>query len=185
MKAAAAYNNNASLTALSEQTYVVVKVFSGVATVGGHLTGCTVGLDVAGGLVSTSPSVLVRWGDGASMNTSVAPSLERLERLERRLVSRTVKHAMLQKCHQTCLSNKCKTCAATTVRSETSVSTMAGAYRLRSLRSGEGGVVLDTVTSFASATCQDTATGKPPALLQSPTTDQKDGTGTPSFRSRS
>ena len=76
MKAAAAYNNNASLTALSEQTYRVVKVFSGVATVGGHLTGCTVGLDVAGGLVSTSPSVLVRWGGRCKLNNSVDPSLE-------------------------------------------------------------------------------------------------------------
>jgi hypothetical protein len=109
--ARAAYDSNASFTAVSQQTYVVVHIFEGVATVGGHLTDCVVGLDVLGGRVSTD-------------------------------------HASL-------------------VRSETSTtgsSTSAGAYRLRSLRSSTGGVVLDTGSAFASVTCKDTATGKPPAL---------------------
>ena len=110
MKAVATYNNNASLTTTTERSYVVAKIFSGVATVGGHLIECVVGLDAAGGLVSTSPASLLT--------------------------------------------------------SETSTSTTFGTYRIRSLRSGTGGVVLDTVTtSRASDTCRDTVTGRPPALL--------------------
>jgi|AntAceMinimDraft_1070359.scaffolds.fasta_scaffold14668_1 hypothetical protein len=113
VKAVATYANNGSLTEVSAKTYVVVKIFEGVATVSGHLRGCAVGLDVNMGSISSSKASLLS--------------------------------------------------------SETSTSTSAGGYRIRSLRASTGGVVLDTSTASTSDVCQDTATGKPHAMpLASP-----------------
>ena len=58
---AVAVDNVNAWTEEKKKTYVVVKVFEGVATVGDHLTACVVGLDPAGGRVGTDvPGQLFR-----------------------------------------------------------------------------------------------------------------------------